>query len=173
MKAVLPSTRIIVLLRDPVSRAYAHYQHAKARYVESRRLEQAVADEIRRNEFPAKRGVALAYDAKPMLGYVSYGYYALQLELLLKLYPRERVHLIDSARLDEDSNAVCNQVFSFLGLEDFNVEPGKMKNSSFNQETIDPQVAEQLGEHYRPYDELLKEIIGQPFQWMRPRTAAA
>ena len=90
------------MLRDPVSRAFAHYQHEQARYVEPRGFEEAVAEELRNNAFPAKRGVALAQDAKPMLGYISRGYYALQLELLLKVYTRNRVLVIDSASLPED-----------------------------------------------------------------------
>ncbi len=169
MKAVLPSIRVIVLLRDPVSRAFAHYQHDKTRYVESRGFEEAVADALRRNEFPAMRGVALAPNAKPMLDYVSRGYYALQLELLLKVYTRNRVLVIDSASLAEDTSAVCERVFDFLGLESFSVETGNANGRDFYQEQIGPRVADRLREHYRPYDEMLKEMLGQSFSWMTPR----
>ena len=34
MHLVLPNARVIVLLRDPVSRAFSHYQHKKTRHVE-------------------------------------------------------------------------------------------------------------------------------------------
>jgi Sulfotransferase domain len=169
MKVVLPGTRIIVLLRDPVSRAFAHYEHQRTRYVESRGFEEAVAEELRNNFFPAKRGVALAADAKPMLGYVSRGYYALQLELLLKVYTRNRVLVIDSASLLEDMSAVCERVFDFMGLESFDVEPGKARDPDLYQEKIDPWLADRLREHYRPYDEMLEEMLGQSFSWMAPR----
>jgi hypothetical protein len=168
MKKVLPYARVIVLLRDPVSRAFSHYQHKKTRHVESRSFAEVVDDEIRTNEFPARFGVALAENSKPMLGYVSRGYYALQLELLLKVFPRNKVLVIDSANLFKDTSAVCNRVFDFMGLDDFDVEPGKVYNRGFYQEKIDPRVADRLREHYRPYDELLAEITGQQFGWMSP-----
>jgi hypothetical protein len=169
MKKVLPGARVIVLLRDPVSRAFAHYQHAKSRYVESRSFEEAVAEELRDNAFPARRGVALAEDAKPMVGYVSRGFYALQLELLLKVYARNRVIFIDTESMFEDIGAVCERVFDFMGLESFDVESGKTSNADFYHEIIDPRVAERLREHYRPHDEMLREILGQSFSWMAPR----
>jgi hypothetical protein len=169
MKEVLPRTRIIVLLRDPVSRAFAHYEHQRTRFVESRGFEVTVMEELRNNVFAAKPGVALASDAKPMLGYVSRGYYALQLELLLKVYTRNRVLVIDSASLAEDTSAVCERVFDFMGLDSFDVEAGKAGERDLYQQKIDPRLADRLREHYRPYDEMLEEMFGQSFSWMAPR----
>jgi hypothetical protein len=172
MQSVVPDARLIVLLRDPVSRAFSHYQHRKTRHLESRTFEQAVADELQTYVFPARRGVALAPNAQPMLGYVGRGYYALQLELLLALYPLNRVLVIDSAELFSDTSATCRRVFDFLGLEDFDVQPGKVYNRGYYQEKVDPRVAEQLREHYLPYDKLLEDVVGRPFQWMSRRQAA-
>jgi hypothetical protein len=174
MGQVLPSARIIVLLRDPVSRAFSHYQHWKTRHMESRSFAGAVEEEIRANEFPAQWGVALDEKCPRMWGYVARGYYALQMELLYKVYRRNRVLVIDSANLFDDTSKVCNRVFSYLGIEDFDVEPGKVYNRGYYKEKIDPAVAARLREHYRPYDAMLAEILGQPFGWMTaPRTQAA
>lgn len=166
MKQVLPKARVIVILRDPVSRAFSHYQHRKTRHLESRSFRECVAEELRENGFPPQFGVALSQDAAPMLGYVARGYYALQIELLLKLYARNRVLLIDSADLFRDTNATCNRVFDFLGLDECDVQPTKVYNRGVYQEKIDPWVAEQLREHYRPYDQLLSALLGQDFAWM-------
>jgi hypothetical protein len=172
MKQVLPKTRLVVLLRDPVSRAFSHYQHRKTRHLESRSFADCVAEEIHAREFPAEFGVALRPNATPMLGYVARGYYALQLELLLKLYPRNKVLLMDSASLFQDTGAACERVFNFLGLESFDVEPSKIYNRGYYQETIDPRLAEELRQHYRPYDTLLTQLIEQPFSWMTQAKAA-
>jgi hypothetical protein len=173
MQTVIPNARLIVLLRDPVSRAFSHYQHKKTRHVEPRSFAEVVDDEIRNNPYPPTWGVALEENAQPMLGYVARGYYALQIELLLKLYRRNRVLFIDSASLFDDTAAVCNRAFDYMGLEDFDVEPGKVFNRGFYQEKIDPRVAERLREHYRPYDEMLQELLGRPFTWMTPPRAMA
>jgi hypothetical protein len=173
MQKVLPNARIVVLLRDPVSRAFSHYQHKKTRHVETRSFAEVVEDELRNNPYPPRWGVALDNDVQPMLGYVSRGYYALQLEVLQKLYRKNRVLIIDSARLFEDTAAVCNRVFDYCGLEDFDVEPSKVFNRGYYQETIDPLVADRLREHYRPYDAMLQELVGQSFGWMASRAQAA
>ena len=121
MKQVLPKTRVIVLLRDPVSRAFSHYQHRKTRHLESRSFEECVAEEIRANEFPPQLGVATRPNAARMWGYVARGYYALQLEHLLKVFPRNKVLILDSADLFEDTRATCERVFDFMGLDSFDV----------------------------------------------------
>lgn len=175
MHKVLPNARVIVLLRDPVSRAFSHYQHKKTRHLEQRSFAEAIEEEIRQEAFPARWGVALDESSRPMLGYVARGYYALQLEQLYKVYRRNRVLVMDSASLFADTAKVCNRVFSFMGLEDFDVEPGKVYNRGYYQERIDPRVAERLREHYQPYDELLKQICTEPMSWLAgaPKKMAA
>jgi hypothetical protein len=173
LKQVLPKTRIIVLLRDPVSRAFSHYQHRKTRYLESRSFAECVAEEIRANEFPAQLGVATRPNAAPMLGYVARGYYALQLEHLIKVFPRNKVLILDSANLFNDTRATCERVFNFMGLDSFDVQPTKIYNRGYYREKIDPRVADQLREHYRPYDALLTEVLGEQFSWMKPVEAKA
>jgi hypothetical protein len=172
MKAILPKARIIVIARDPIARAFAHYQHEKVRYSESRRFEDAVADELRTSQIHAQRGAALAPDTPPMLGYVSRGYYALQLELLFKVYPRNKVLLVDNANVTNDLAATCNRVFDFMGLDAFDVQP-KPTEESHNAESLCPRVAAMLRDHFRPHDLLLADIAGQRFSWMSSRAEAA
>ncbi|MFO0792245.1 MAG: sulfotransferase domain-containing protein [Pirellulales bacterium] len=165
MHQVLPKARVIVLLRDPVSRAFSHYQHRKTRHLESRSFADCVREEIRANEFPAQLGVALEPAAKPMLGYVSRGYYALQLELLLKVFPRNKVLVMDSAELFADTAAACKRVFDFMGLDEFDIELTKIYNRGYYKEKVDPQIAAQLREHYLPYDSLLGQVLDGSFSW--------
>jgi len=168
MKEVLPKARVIAILRDPVSRAFSHYQHRKTRHLESRSFAECVAEEIRANEFPPQLGVATRENAKPMLGYVARGYYALQLEHLIKVFPRNKVLVLDSADLFKDTKKTCDRVFDFMGLESFDVQPTKIYNRGYYKETIEPQVAGMLRAHYRSYDELLEQVIGEQFSWMKP-----
>jgi hypothetical protein len=101
-----------------------------------------------------------------MLGYVARGYYALQLEHLIKVFPRNKVLILDSAALFKDTRAMCDRVFDFMGLDSFDVEPTKIYNRGYYKETIDPRVADKLREHYRPYDALLTEVVSEPCAWM-------
>ncbi|HEY3391543.1 MAG TPA: sulfotransferase, partial [Lacipirellulaceae bacterium] len=126
MRNVLPEAQIIAVLRDPVARAFSHYQHYKTRGLESRSFEQAVDDELRQFTVQPESGVSLRADSPPMLGYVGRGYYALQLELLFTLYSRKRVLILDSADLFRDTSTACQRVFKFLGIEQFEIVPTKI-----------------------------------------------
>jgi hypothetical protein len=172
MHDVLPKARLIAILRDPVARAYSHYQHYKTRGLESRSFAEAVDDELRQPAARPEPGVSLRSDSPPMLGYVGRGYYALQLELLIKLYSRDRILILDSAELFSDTNAACQRVFEFLGIERFDILPTKIFNRGYYKEQIDPAVAERLREHFKPHDERLRELVGSPFRWMRQPLAA-
>jgi hypothetical protein len=166
MRSILPDARIIAVLRDPVSRAFSHYQHAKTRGRESRSFEQAVDDELKEDAFPPEFGVALRADAGPQLGYIARGYYALQLELLFALYRRQQVCVLDSAELFQDTAGACQRVFAFLDVEPFKVPSGKVYNRGYYKEKIDARIAARLRDHYVPYDRLLVQLVGQPFRWM-------
>jgi hypothetical protein len=81
--------------------------------------------------------------------------------------------VIDSTSLFADTNAVCDRVFNYLGLESFEIETTKVFNRGYYKEKIDPQVAARLREHYRPYDEMLCEVLGRPCSWMTAPQAKA
>jgi hypothetical protein len=172
MHDVLPEAQIIAVLRDPVARAFSHYQHYKTRGLESRSFEQAVDEELRRPDAPPQFGVSLRADSPPMLGYVGRGYYALQLELLLTLYARKHVLILDSADLFSDTNAACQRVFEFLRIEQFEIVPTKIYNRGYYKDEIDPEVAERLRQHYKPHDERLSKLFSRSFRWMRQPLAA-
>jgi hypothetical protein len=172
MQAVLPDARAIVILRDPVSRAFSHYQHRKTRHLELRSFDQAVEDELRDTTLRPVHGAALAPAAPRMWEYVARGYYALQLELLFNLYPSDRVLVIDSAELFADTSGTCNRVFDFLGIEHCHVHVDKVYNKGYYREQIDPRVMERLQAHYGPYNALLQSMIGRQFSWMMKAAAA-
>jgi hypothetical protein len=166
MGDVLPDAKVIVLLRDPVARAFSHYQHYKSRRLELRTFPKIVREAIDRQEYAPVRGAARRPNAAPLLDYVYRGYYALQIEVLFDQYPREQVLILDSDDLFDDTNAVCQRVFDFLGLERHDVSPSKIHNRGLYREVIDPATAQLLREHYRPHDQLLIELLGRRFRWM-------
>ena len=168
--AALPQAKVIAILRDPVSRAFSGYQHSKTRHRDKRTFAQAVDAELRETPYRPRLGSALSPDSPNMRRYVARGYYALQLELLWHFYPRQQTLILDSADLFADTNAACQQVFAFAGIEPLDVQPDKVYNRGYYEETIDPATAARLREHYRPYDELLADLLGRQLSWMAAAT---
>ena len=117
---------------------------------------------------PAGARPRLAARCGADVGYVARGYYALQLELLLKLFPRNKVLCWIATVYSKTPVPPASACFNFMGLDSFDVQPTKIYNRGYYKEKIDPRVADLLREHYRPYDAMLAELIGQDFSWMKP-----
>jgi hypothetical protein len=173
MRQVLPKIRVVAVVSDPVERAYSHYRHRRANAVETRSFAACVAEELRSRSFAPRLGSTLQPKAAPMLGYVSRGYYALQLELLLKLYPRNKILVLDAEGLRADARGMHERVFNFMGLEGCDVQSLHSHDRGQDLARMHSSVATVLRAHYRPYDELLAEIIGQRFSWMPYSITAA
>lgn len=159
MHEALPHAAIIAILRDPITRAFSHFQHQRTRRREARTFDEVVASSVGSTN-------ALGPTSAMEIKYVANGYYARHLEALLQIYPREQVLILDSDDLFDDTNRVCQQVFGFLGLEPFDVQPDKIYNRGFYRETIDDATRELLREHFRPHDEWLVQLTGRRFRWM-------
>lgn len=104
MQALVPDARLLVLLRNPVSRAISHFGHQVQRGVETRSPTEALMSADGRGKGRANH-------------YKRRGLYAEQLEQVLRLYPREQLLVLRSEDLFAQPEAVYAQVQGFLGLE--------------------------------------------------------
>ena len=115
----LPRIRSVIVLRDPVARAYSHYHHAVSLGWEKRTFEEAIDLEPERLAGEVERIVAdPGYDGFRYrhFSYVARGEYVDQLDRWFGLFPREDVLLVKGEDLFADPVAGLNAVFGFLGL---------------------------------------------------------
>lgn len=166
MHDALPEARIVVLLRDPVERTYSHYQHLRSRWREQRMFAQVIDEALNLLPDVLDPSSTVCTFHEPPVEYVAWSYYAHQLRVILEVYPRQQLMVIDSADLFDDTNEICQRVFDFLGLERLDVSPRKIHNRGSYEEKIDPRVADRLRQHFRPYDQMLVDLLGQSFRWM-------
>ena len=104
-----PAVRLIVMLRDPVERAWSHWRMETARGVETHPFGWCI-----------RQGRARLMDATPWghhreFSYVERGFYGEQVERLFGLFGRDQVLFITSEALRSDPNLVLGQVSHFLG----------------------------------------------------------
>ena len=104
-----PALRLIVMLRDPVERAWSHWRMETARGVETHPFGWCI-----------RQGRARLMDATPWghhreFSYVERGFYGEQVERLFGLFGRDQVLFITSEALRSDPNLVLGQVSHFLG----------------------------------------------------------
>ena len=105
----LPEARILVILRDPVARAYSHF---RAMVRDGRTEKAALIDEIEYDRGFADRRWGSCH------GYIDHGMYAQQLERLFAAVDRERVKVILAEDFFADRAASMADIYAFLGLPD-------------------------------------------------------
>jgi sulfotransferase family protein len=148
MGGLLPDARLIVLLRDPVERAYSHYWHERRTGRETLSFAQALAAEPERRSAKETR-----------YAYVERGRYLSQLQRIDELYPRERVLVLLFEDLRDDPAGTFAAVCRFLGVDD----------------TFSPSALGEVRNPYRTYrPRWLFKLLTNQQRWKRlpPRFAS-
>jgi hypothetical protein len=115
----LPDVRLLVLLRDPVDRAYSQFHHERSNGNETLEFEAALDRETERLNGEVERIVAdpgYRSFSHQHHSYAARGQYADQLDVLRSLFPAERISIMLSERLFEQPQQVEAEVLAFLGL---------------------------------------------------------
>lgn len=165
--AALPGAKIILLLRNPVDRAFSHYQHMVRVGVESLSFKDALAqEEIRLAGEAEKIAADPRYSTAKHVrySYKARGYYLAQLQTWYGLYPKEQILVLKSEDLSDQPSSVFRQTLKFLGLPDWEPDHYEFHNKG-RYGGIVPATAEMLKAHFRPYNQQLYGFLGRDFGW--------
>jgi hypothetical protein len=117
--ALVPHAKLIALVRNPVDRAFSHYQHEVALGREPLSFEDALAaeDERLRGEIERMLSDATYFShAWWNYTYVTRGRYAEQLERWYAAFPRDRLLVLFTEELAQEPGATYRRALEFLGL---------------------------------------------------------
>lgn len=163
----LPDAKVIILLRDPVERAYSAHAHELARGYETEDFETALELEDARLAGEAERIIAdPAYvsHSHQHHGYLQRGRYVDHLERLEKLLGRDRMHVVDSHRFFTDPEPVYDAVLEFLGLPHTGY-PVFERHNARPRSPMPAALRARLRDHFEPYDERLEAWLGHSVSW--------
>jgi hypothetical protein len=164
----LPAVRLIALLRNPIDRAYSHYQHERALGAETLSFPDALAaeDDRLRGELERAYGDP-EYLSHALLhhSYRSRGLYADQLRRWLGVVPRERILILGSERLFDDPAGVTDEALSFLGLTTMQGRTFPKMNARAYQ-PMEGAIREELRRSFHEPNEDLYRLVGRRFDWM-------
>jgi hypothetical protein len=168
----LPYAKLVVLVRDPVERAYSQHHHEVARAYESEQdFGAALTLEPARLHRQEER---LALDpgyysfAHQHHAYRARGEYARYLSVMAQHVGRERIHVVESERFFTEPEAVYDEVCGFLGLPVGLEHPAfDRHNARPRQADMDPGLRRDLSDYYRSHDEALAGWLGHTPVWRR------
>lgn len=168
----LPGVKLLVLLRDPVERAYSAHTHELELGFETEPFERALELESTRLAGEAERILAdPGYNSysHQHYAYRTRGQYVEQLERLERTFGRERIHVMDSGDLFADPEPVYHAALDFLGLPHDSHAAFKRRNARPRSSPMPRRIRSALDEHFRPYDERLAKWLDRVPSWRRIR----
>jgi len=164
---LIPKVKLIVLLRNPIDRAYSHYQMEVDHGDEKLSFEDAIEQEENRINEDMKR---MENDEKYYSvnfyrkSYLTRGIYVNQLKRWFEYFPKEQFLILKSEDFYEKTSEVYQQVLEFLDLPKFELnsfKPYKMRKYS----SISSETRKKLTDYFKQYNESLYQLLNRSFRW--------
>lgn len=168
VRAVAPRVKAVALLRDPVERAWSHYQERVQNGVEPLDFVSALAAEEERLAGVLDRMEAdpayysTAYDFH---SYRSRGVYLPQLRRWADTFGRDQLLVLRSEDMYADSGAVLDQVCDFLEIPAARVARQGTFNARHRMSSMPPEARADLAAFFAPHNEALETWLGRQLAW--------
>ena len=143
-----PLIKIIVILRNPLTRAYSHWNMNRNRYGEISFL-----DSVKKESERVKEALPLQHRE---YSYVDRGFYSVQLERIYSLFKKEQVLVLKYEEFNVDPQAVLSKIFDFIGV---NKKIFSFKNESVNYFEYKNKMEEEAREYlHEIYADDIKKV---------------
>jgi len=164
---LLPRVRLIVLLRDPVERAYSHWKERRTEGVEPLGFAAALAAEPVRTAGARDRLIAEPGSVNAAYDWYSYrarGRYLEHLEPWLARFDRGQILFLASETFYRAPAETYARVLDFIGLPPLDLGSYEVHNDRPSA-GMELGVREELTDYYRPHNAALAERLGLSFDW--------
>jgi hypothetical protein len=165
--SMLPDARLIALLRNPVDRAFSHYQHEVALGREPLSFEDAIDREEERMRGEVDRMLrdpSYFSHAWWNYTYVARGRYAEQLERWFARFPRERLLVLFTEELAADTAGTYRRVLDFLGAGAHDLE-SYPRIFEREYEQMPPQTRARLERLFEEPNRQLGALLNRQLPW--------
>lgn len=170
----LPDAKMLLLVRDPVRRAYSHYEHSRALGQEKLSFRDALDAEANRLDRGRRLGQRATQRSLRQHSYVARGRYADQLEHWGRFVPLERVKVVRSEDLFDRTGQVLDGICRFLGLAEFTPPTFARENhhATKRPSELTADLRMRLHREFVPHNERLRDMMGWAEAWPAPSAAA-
>ena len=158
---------MIVLLRNPIERAYSHYHHQLRLGLETLSFEQALEAEPTR--LIGEYEELLADEGYYSFNYQNYSYlargmYAGQLERWFQYFPRKQFLILPSELFYADPKTTFAEVLEFLKLPAWQPESFRVENDG-SYPLLERAQRVRLNDFFAPHNAQLYDLLKTDFGW--------
>ena len=171
IKDLIPDVKLILVLRNPIERAYSHYSMNMRNRKKKQALEPqnsfseiVLPDMERLKKTRPVSEIVTADKLEPHgFSYLSSGLYIYSLRRWLQMFPANQLLVLKSEDLFSHPEATTNTAFEFLGLEPYSGAYNVVNAGSYAK--LAPELRQALADFFEPYNQAVYELLGQDFGW--------
>lgn len=183
--------KIIILLRNPIDRAYSHYNMGgtyDSEVMDNSRQDNYTFEETVQSNMDTmeKKGMLLEggllnpkwamhespFNVTQFYRNVVYrGFYANQIEFWLDYFPLgDKLMVVQYERFKKDKQAVIDEILEFVGASPYNYTDDVLHYNYFrkNETRIDKGISDSLRNHlkkvYKPHNDRLADLLGEKWR---------
>ena len=172
---MVPRARVIALLRNPVDRAYSHYNHE---ITTVSRLFKAGVEPLTFEEALELEELRLRGESDKMLederyasfnhqhfSYLSRGIYVDQLSYWSRFFSDEQMLVLKSEDFYERPSETLKRTLDFLGLPEWEPEAWEIVLKGEYEREMNPATRRRLEGYFEPHNRRLYEYLGADLGW--------
>jgi len=168
IKSILPDIKFILLLRNPIDRAYSQYLLAYANKVEQRPFSEVIRTEDTWFHIEHKKILAdenyYSYDHHRR-SFLNRGKYIIQIKNWLKWFSREQILILISEDFFNNPLRTLSQICMFLEIDNISFDITKKLNKTLFLKPMNKNDRLFLQKYYKPFNEELYEFLGKDLSW--------
>ncbi|MDG4767503.1 sulfotransferase domain-containing protein [Solwaraspora sp. WMMD406] len=164
---LMPSVRLIVLLRDPVERAYSHWKERRTEGKEPLSFPEALAREEERTAGERDRLIAdpdFFSEPYDWYTYRARGRYVDHLRPWLERFDRSQFLFLTSEEFYRDTRSAYRRTLGFLDLPEYDLPSFSVYNDR-RSAPMDGDLRAELTDYFRPHSEALRDQLGLRLDW--------
>ena len=160
VKKIKSNMKIIVMLRNPIDRAYSQFNRTIKDNGEVGKFEDIIKEEINElvneeNSFKITRNKS---------NYIKKGIYYEQLKPWFELFPRKNIGVFPTEEFKIDSKKIYNEIFDFLNLPHFIIKNNRIMEKG-DYLPMKKELRNSLSSFYKEHNEKLFKLIRKRFEW--------
>lgn len=160
MQSVNPFLKIIMILRNPVERAYSHWKLNVKNNSESLSFNKAVSFELK---YLKTQNKTFFTSAKH---YIGRGFYYKQLKNLLKWFPKDNILVLISENVKNNMSKSYNEIYNFLNIKELNNINYDLEHVSVDKSKINPLLYNKLINLYKKDILSLEKLLNIKTNWI-------
>ena len=162
---LMPNVKLVVILRNPIERAYASYQWLVDAGMEDYTFEDAIKHNVDRRSKLKEPLTENKIDElnKPISSYLLRSIYLYDIKRWAEFFPIENMIFVKSEDLFKEPLSTVNTVLEFLNLNKLD----KIESENIDEKdiAISKEFRNELNEFFNPYNKKLYEYIRKDYGW--------